>query len=361
MAVVPYHQQQPAGYAVVPYQAPGAIAVASPQKKPQPATPWLYSTEIDPNASAPVKTDVPPVRKSMYGGTLWRPLLDEAYFCAHLSSQTEKSSAVVPGEVLQFQSSTNKTNVLTVVNASLETPNSAWRILGDGRTNYLIFRGAAEWMYPLFDTKLAVLHDVSPKTNIKVHNAFLHDLIPHMTTIIASLKHSPARRIVITGHGNGGALATICFLLLQRAGFSRHQLIVYTFGAPLVTCGNSEIQRPLPNQFTRAIFNFVNEDDFIPCILGNKDLSTVDAMVSSVQRRENPLKNGMHSVLDLKSYQTMGKYYHLTQDFRMVDVVPGKETSFLHVSRSRMPLSERLRQHSVEQYLSKIRHIVQDN
>jgi hypothetical protein len=243
----------------------------------------------------------------------------------------------------------------------VETPEIAWRILADGRTTYVVFRGSSEWMYPLLDSKLAVLHDVAPKTNVKVSNMFLQDLIPHMPAIIAAIKSTPTRRIVLAGHGNGGGLATVCFLLLQRAGFSRYQQVVYTFGAPLVTCGNLGQNRPLPSHFIKAIYNFVNDCDFIPCLLGNKDLNTVDALVSSVHRRENPLKNGTHNVLDLKSYKPVGTYYHLTPDNRMVDVPTQKMSFFLHVNRSRLSLPDRLLQHKVSQYVSKLRHVVRDN
>jgi hypothetical protein len=323
---------------------------------------WLYHLEEDhyPKHEEPYRPV--PERKIMYTGALPRAMLSEAYLCAHLSHQTKEGTPVMPGETFQLNSSTGRTTRLTCVNNSIETPDMSWRLLTDGYTNYLIFRGADDYLYAIHDSRQAVLHDIYRGTSVKVHNLFLHQVIPQLQTILTSLdSNAQARRLVIAGHGNGGAYAVICFLLLQRAGYARKQIIVYTFGAPLVMCGSLKPDRPLPKEITHSLYNFVNEDDIVPCLLGNKDLHMVDLLVSTDPVHENPYKTGRHDVHELLAYRPVGKFYYFTRMNTMVDVPQDRLRFFLNVNRGSSVLSVRVHHHEVTSYVSKLRNVVTDN
>eukprot|EP01004_Peranema_trichophorum_P004332 NODE_3262_length_1386_cov_157.021378_g2837_i0.p1 GENE.NODE_3262_length_1386_cov_157.021378_g2837_i0~~NODE_3262_length_1386_cov_157.021378_g2837_i0.p1 ORF type:complete len:384 (+),score=50.94 NODE_3262_length_1386_cov_157.021378_g2837_i0:65-1216(+) len=359
-ALVPYQPQSQLVTAtslpVVSYTGGvGQVVTYEPQRN------WLYEGEVDTDIKPyRMPHSGPPVveRRPIYLGSLLRPLMDESYLAAHLSHQAQVSHFGAPGESLQFQSTTGRANVLTVISVSQDTTDCGWRILGDPQTNYVVFRGSPDWRYPLFDSSLTSLYDIAPNTTFRVHNMFLQELNQHVGIILQNLRSQPKARTVVTGHGNGGALAVVLFLLMQRAGYSRHRLTCYTFGSPLVVQGNPETKAPLPENFQKNIHNFVNEDDPVPSLLGAKDLHSVDQLLG---RYDNPLKTGRHSVADLKAYKPMGKWYHLTKNHSMFDVPQTREGFFLDIRRGRGTMAERLAHHGVERYVSKLRQLVNDN
>jgi hypothetical protein len=92
-----------------------------------------------------------------------------------------------------------------------------------------------------------------------VHRGFYHafrDIEPALSSALASLS---ARRLLLTGHSLGGALATICAAEWQA---TRDIAAVYTYGQP--RCGNQRFREFLNARFGDAFSRFVNDDDIVP-------------------------------------------------------------------------------------------------
>jgi hypothetical protein len=361
-SVVPYEMQS----AIVPYSAPVAgpmVAYApAPVAVPQQQH-WLYDGEYDTTAAmvaghkGPKPKGAP--RKYLYRGSLHLPMLEEAYLSAHLSQQAELSHFGSPGESIQFNSSTGRTNILTVVGNSADTNDAGWRVLSDSHTNYVVFRGSQDWRYPAFTSRQTEI-TLGPGHSMLLHSHFLTAIGPHYPELVNVLTSHQKSRIVLTGHGNGGALALVFYFLLQRAGFSRKSVVVYTFGAPFVGSNNSNssVRQPFPRHFREQIHNFVNESDIVPLLLGAKDFASVDKVIG---RDNNPFKSGQHLVSDIKNYKPIGRYYHVSKYGELTDIPEGRELHFLTADREPGTLQQRLYVHSPEQYVAKLRKVTNDN
>eukprot|EP00996_Jenningsia_fusiforme_P000794 NODE_1718_length_1427_cov_49.880261_g1550_i0.p1 GENE.NODE_1718_length_1427_cov_49.880261_g1550_i0~~NODE_1718_length_1427_cov_49.880261_g1550_i0.p1 ORF type:complete len:397 (+),score=51.75 NODE_1718_length_1427_cov_49.880261_g1550_i0:77-1267(+) len=353
-SLVPYQELSYPSYAssgpVVQYQAPTQS--------------WLYSGETDPAMLAfqghkgPKPQPAP--RIEMYRGSLMRPLMDEAYLTAHLSHQAAVSQFPSPGESLQLDSSAGRSDVLSVLGVSMDTAECGWRILGDGQTNFVIFRGSPDWQFPLNSTALSELY-LGTSTTMHVHSQLLQIASLQAGPIINHLNAQPKSRIVLAGHGNGGALALIFFFIMQRAGFSRHNVTVYTFGAPFVGTGNHQgiTRQPLPRHFMTNIHNFVNETDIVPLLLGNKDTSSVDRIIG---KSSNPYKLSGVRAGDLRMYRPIGKFYMLSRNSTLVDVPENKITTLLKASQDAGgSLQQRVIAHLPDQYVATLRRIAHNN
>lgn len=76
------------------------------------------------------------------------------------------------------------------------------------------------------------------------------------------VKHQP-KKITITGHSLGGALATLCAIDMKLTYLSKYDVELFTYGAPRV--GNTEF----PELFNNAVpksFRFVNGLDVVPAV-----------------------------------------------------------------------------------------------
>jgi alpha-beta hydrolase superfamily lysophospholipase len=70
------------------------------------------------------------------------------------------------------------------------------------------------------------------------------------------------RRLWITGHSLGGALALLAAWRLRRNFIEVHQ--VYTFGAPMI--GNEHAAQGFQREFTNKIFRYVDHMDVVPLL-----------------------------------------------------------------------------------------------
>eukprot|EP01010_Urceolus_cornutus_P002970 NODE_395_length_1704_cov_392.566767_g314_i0.p1 GENE.NODE_395_length_1704_cov_392.566767_g314_i0~~NODE_395_length_1704_cov_392.566767_g314_i0.p1 ORF type:complete len:501 (+),score=75.77 NODE_395_length_1704_cov_392.566767_g314_i0:67-1569(+) len=347
----------PGPTALVSHNGAGVVqqsqAVAGPIVQYNQEDDWIYSNETDPRVGNNRQ-----VKLRIYKGALLRPLLEEAYLTAHLSHQAQLSSFGNPGETLRFQSSSGRANNLMVVSISKDLADIGWRVLCDQHTNFIIFRGSADWKYPLLATQQTQLQNMGQFTEVRAHTMLLQELGWQLETILQVLDAHRKPRTVIAGHGNGGALAVLLYLLMQRSGYDRSRVTAYTFGAPLTATVNPGSKRPMPEKWSTSIHNFVNEDDLIPSMLGQKDINTVDQLIGTV---ENPLKSRRHLAPILSSYAPIGRFYHLDAESYMLDIPAGREKFFLDAKRGHGDLQHRLMCHAAGAYVSKLRQVVDDN
>jgi pimeloyl-ACP methyl ester carboxylesterase len=93
-----------------------------------------------------------------------------------------------------------------------------------------------------------------------VHRGFYHafnDVRLQLEAILASL---PGRRVVLTGHSLGGAIATVAAAEWLNAGSFRIGS-VYTYGQPRV--GNEAFRQYLNGKVGESFSRFVNDDDLV--------------------------------------------------------------------------------------------------
>ncbi len=95
----------------------------------------------------------------------------------------------------------------------------------------------------------------------KVHRGFLgaFQVVEHKLTSI--LEHNAGRRVLLTGHSLGGALA----LVAAAEWRNRFRIAwVHTFGQPAV--GKKEFQISIEEGYGDAYYRFVNADDIVPMV-----------------------------------------------------------------------------------------------
>ncbi len=102
---------------------------------------------------------------------------------------------------------------------------------------------------------------------VSILNASGHSIIPYLRETCFQQKEVPT--IYITGHGLGGALATVLSLYLQEQLGHPANLIVYTFGAPGV--GDAPFTDHYNQIFSTMLcqaFRVYNDKDVIPYAYG---------------------------------------------------------------------------------------------
>ena len=99
----------------------------------------------------------------------------------------------------------------------------------------------------------------------KVHYGFQHALSSVWFDMKAFLMPllDPKRKLLITGHSLGGAMAVLAAADLIKEGLSVHNL--YTFGQP--KAGNGAFAHELNKREKPYYFRFVNHNDIVPRIL----------------------------------------------------------------------------------------------
>ena len=136
-------------------------------------------------------------------------------------------------------------------------------IISNQSTVILAFRGTsniANWCTD-FDMKLIDASTHSPTTNPGMaHRGFTRSLNSSWSLIREKIDHcyQPNKKIWVTGHSLGGALATLTALRLKELGYNLGP--VYTFAAPAVGCAqlNARISDHL------QLFRIVTDHDIVP-------------------------------------------------------------------------------------------------
>lgn len=97
---------------------------------------------------------------------------------------------------------------------------------------------------------------------IRVHEGFLNAFDAVLPALTAALRKIVVgtRKIYVTGHSLGGALALLCAYELDRQGFNVAQ--VYTFGQPRV--GNAAWVRMYESRLGLKTWRFVYQEDIVP-------------------------------------------------------------------------------------------------
>ena len=131
----------------------------------------------------------------------------------------------------------------------------------------IAFRGTSDFKDAFTDIlaiKKRWLHGKRLFFTPKVHFGFLNAYRPVRKRILKSIKKlakKDRKRIYVTGHSLGGALATLCAADIRRS--VRLQTTMYNFGAPRV--GNRRFAK-LYDKLVPDTFRFVNDKDIIPTI-----------------------------------------------------------------------------------------------
>lgn len=99
--------------------------------------------------------------------------------------------------------------------------------------------------------------------NVKVHRGFynaLKEVYQDVRTYVREqIQQNGNRKVFLTGHSLGGALATVCAYRFQQVG-SVYVHGVYTFGAPRV--GDKDFKKLYDSVLLSRTYRWVNDDDF---------------------------------------------------------------------------------------------------
>lgn len=108
-------------------------------------------------------------------------------------------------------------------------------------------------------------HLVTKYPRAQMHNGFVRAMITIQDRLHQYIVAHQPRKLTITGHSLGGALATLCALDMRLTYDGQHEIDLYTFGAPRV--GNSDFQA-LFNESVPNSYRIVNGQDIVPTIPG---------------------------------------------------------------------------------------------
>ncbi len=92
----------------------------------------------------------------------------------------------------------------------------------------------------------------------KVHSGFLTGYLVVHSAIVNAIEGATNKRVWITGHSLGGALATIAAAELKELADIGG---VYTYGQPRV--GDSALEQFFVVNYSNRLFRFVNDDDLV--------------------------------------------------------------------------------------------------
>ena len=132
-------------------------------------------------------------------------------------------------------------------------------------TLIISFRGSESWRDALTDASRRMVQ-WHLRADIYLHRGFLRHYQSIHNELCAYIKASGRRRLLVTGHSLGGALATLCTLEL---GYSNPDWYVcaYTFNAPRV--GNVAFVRLLESLRNCHLCRVISDYDYahrFPCI-----------------------------------------------------------------------------------------------
>ena len=133
-----------------------------------------------------------------------------------------------------------------------------------GNNAVIAFRGSeetsiADWITDLKFIKQEYPYAGTETKNIKVHHGFMEAYRSIRDAVLKEAKSIKHKRIIITGHSLGAALAMLSALDINH-NVPGKEIVCYTFGAPKV--GNKEFvssyNKNIPNTF-----RIVNAGDYI--------------------------------------------------------------------------------------------------
>ncbi len=99
----------------------------------------------------------------------------------------------------------------------------------------------------------------------RFHKGFLGALAQIWDPLFAAvdaLMNEKDRRLWVTGHSLGGALALLAAWRFQRNFLQAHE--IYTFGAPMI--GNDAASKAFEKEFPNKIHRYLDKDDFVPLL-----------------------------------------------------------------------------------------------
>lgn len=140
-------------------------------------------------------------------------------------------------------------------------------------TAVIAFRGSEETGITDWITDLKFVQQVYPygenSKNIKVHYGFIDAYKSVRDAVLKEAKSTPHKRILLTGHSLGGALAMLAALDIQYNQPDK-DIVCYTLGSPKV--GNAEFVKSY-NKRVPKTFRIVNVGDSVPGLppLGDYD------------------------------------------------------------------------------------------
>lgn len=103
------------------------------------------------------------------------------------------------------------------------------------------------------------LAEIAPRA--QMHNGFVDAYMSIQNEIHRYVDRHRPKRLVMTGHSLGGALATLCAIDFQLTYKGRHDIALYTYGSPRV--GNPAF-RELVNEHIPESYRIVHGVDFVP-------------------------------------------------------------------------------------------------
>jgi len=136
-----------------------------------------------------------------------------------------------------------------------------------GQHSLVAFRGTAGLRDWGTNTRIATGEvRLGDGTNARVHGGFLgawRDVQPRVLDVLGDVEvevagHELCHEVIVAGHSLGGALALLCGIELERAGY--HVLGVYTFGQPKV------FTHPVDERALPHLMRFVYGDDVVPTL-----------------------------------------------------------------------------------------------
>lgn len=130
-------------------------------------------------------------------------------------------------------------------------------VVEDGQDLIIAFRGTADMRNWLTDIDVKM---VNVGNGFKVHAGFRTAIFSVIESVAQKCANSPGRRIWLTGHSLGGALAILAADLLYQHGVTVSG--IYTFGQPRV--GNGAYRDAFNFHFLDRTFRIVNDVDIVP-------------------------------------------------------------------------------------------------
>jgi predicted lipase len=167
-------------------------------------------------------------------------------------------------------------------------------VFAENDITYIVFRGTEKKFRDIFTDLWAFKKELpfKNKKGIRVHRGFLDAYMSVRDEILTKVLELNSKRIIITGHSLGGALATLCGVDLQKNSIVHwHNLHLATFGSPKV--GNRKFKK----SFNNRVFSYdryVNRLDLVP--LMPFSCSAVGKKVKAIHKFKHDINNYIYNL-----------------------------------------------------------------